>query len=275
MDRLIRECQSIVELNRIIDRGLDDKTYQLAMDRLFELVLEGERNAEMGAPSNDAGTVVSPENRSEMDDSAATTSAGATSLVDVIYSMDDIDGLNRIIDEDNWTTEASGLAFQRILELAGVEDFDEMIRNWSTAVNEEMQSDNMVGGDNPIDLDQNVQTPSGGELKRTADEPVDELRDSIPEGAISDNGGEELRGDGENDDVSRGSGQAGRHLFLLRIRIHEKQTREKVYCHGSRLSCEIEKLGRQVRPRRPVVTLRHHGRCVGPVSGTVFNLVIW
>ena len=86
--------------------------------------------------------------------------------------MDDIDGLNRIIDEDNWTTEASGVAFQRILQLAGVEDFDEMIRNWSNAVNGEMQSDNMAGGDNPIDLDQNVQTPSGG-----------------------DDGGEKLRGD--------------------------------------------------------------------------------
>ena len=198
MDRLIRECQSIMELNRIIDRGLDDETYQLAMDRLFELVLEGERNdcdAERATPVGHAGIVVSPENTAEMDDLTATTSAGARSFVDVINSMDDIDGLNRIIDEDNWTTEASGLAFQRILELAGVEDFDEMIRNWSTAVNKEMQSDNMAGGDNPIDLNQNVQTPSGGELKRTSDEPVDELRNSIPEGAISDNGGEELRGD--------------------------------------------------------------------------------
>ena len=113
MDRLIRECQSIVELNRIIDRGLDDETYQVAMDRLFELVLEGERNdvdAEMNdaAPSNDASIVVTPENTSEIDDLAATTSAGTTSFVDVINSMDDIDGLNRIIDEDNWTTEASG-----------------------------------------------------------------------------------------------------------------------------------------------------------------------
>ena len=180
MDRLIRECQSIVELNRIIDRGLDDETYQLAMDRLFELVLEGERDAETTTPAGDADIDVSPENTAVIDDTAATsndgynrerngpennqemdetlpsTSSGATSLVDVINSMDDIDGLNRIIDEDNWTTEASGVAFQRILQLAGVEDFDEMIRNWSNAVNGEMQGDNMAGGDNPVDLDQNV-----------------------------------------------------------------------------------------------------------------------
>ena len=74
-----------------------------------------------------------------MDDLVATTSAGATSNVDVINSMDDIDGLNRIIDEDNWMIEASGIAFQRILELAGVEDFDELIKDWSTAVKAEMQ----------------------------------------------------------------------------------------------------------------------------------------
>ena len=107
MDRLIREYQSIVELNRIIDRGLDDETYQLAMDRLFELVLEGERNVETATLANDADIVVSPGNNAEMDDSAATTFAGATSLVDVINSMHDIDGLNRTIDEDNWTTEES------------------------------------------------------------------------------------------------------------------------------------------------------------------------
>ena len=121
MDRLIRECQSIVALNTIIDRGLDDETYQLAMDRLFELVLEGERNdgdaeidAATAAISNETGDVNS-ENAAETDDTAASTSAGPISLVDAINSMDDIDGLNRIIDEDNWTTEASGVAFQRIL----------------------------------------------------------------------------------------------------------------------------------------------------------------
>ena len=212
MDRLIRECQSIVDLNRIIDRGLDDETYQLAMDRLFELVLEGERNdcdAETAAPSNDAG-VVSPENTLEMDDSAATTSAGATSIVDVINSMDDIDGLNRIIDEDNWTTEASGIAFQRILELAGVEDFDELIKDWSTAVQMQSESsdrlvvsmgaDTMAGGDNPIELDQDIPMTSEGERKRTSDEPVDELRNTELEEVLEEDGGEELRGANENDE---------------------------------------------------------------------------
>ena len=95
------------------------------------------------------------------------------------------------------------VAFQRILELAGVEDFDEMIRRWSTEGNEEMQSDNMAGGDNPIDLYQNVQTPSGGELKRTSDEPVDELRNSIPEETSEDDGGEELRVDHVPEGVKR------------------------------------------------------------------------
>ena len=243
MDRLIRECQSIVELSRIIDRGLDDETYQLAMDRLFELVLEGERDVETTAPANDANFVVSlentavtgntastsndgynrerngAENNKEMDETLPSTSTGATSLVDVINSMDDIDGLNRIIDEDNWTTEASGVAFQRILQLAGVEDFDEMIRNWSNTVNEEMQEestarlddlteviddDNMAGGDNPIDLDQNVPTPSEqgnrGQQKRPSDEPVDELRNRKSEEALEEDGDEELRGANENDE---------------------------------------------------------------------------
>ena len=246
MDRLIRECQSIVELNRIIDRGLDDETYQLAMDRLFELVLEGERDVETTAPANDANFVVSPENTAvtgnaastsndgynrerngpennqEMDETLPSMSTGATSFVDVINSMEDIDGLNRIIDEDNWTTEASGVAFQRILQLAGVEYFDEMIRNWSNTVNEEMQEestarlddlmeviddDNMAGGDNPIDLDQNVPTPSEGERKRPSDEPVDELRNRKSEEALEDGDREELRGNNlqertNRDDVS-------------------------------------------------------------------------
>ena len=250
MDRLIRECQSIVELNRIIDRGLDDETYQLAMDRLFELVLEGERNdcdAERATPAGDAG-IVSPENTAEMDDLAATTSAGATSFVDVINSMDDIDDLNRIIDEDNWTTEASGVAIQRILELAGVEDFDEMIRNWSTAVNEEMQGDNMAGGDNPIDLDQNVPMTTEGERKRSSDEPVDSLRNDEPEGAISDNGGEELR----VDDVQEGENSSY---------YESESTRSK---HVKKFNAtEVDYRLRLKNLDETFATLRHHGRRVG------------
>ena len=75
------------------------------------------------------------------------------------------------MEEDNWTTLASGLAFQRILQLGGIEDFDELIRDWSNTENEEMQgentarlddlmevidADNMAGGDNPEERDQNV-----------------------------------------------------------------------------------------------------------------------
>ena len=123
MDRLIRECQSIVELNRIIDRGLDDETYRLAMDRLFELVLEGERDdgsAETATPANDADMVVSPEKTAVMDDTVATsndgynrerngpennqdmnetipsTSTGATSIADVINSMDDVESAQHL-----------------------------------------------------------------------------------------------------------------------------------------------------------------------------------
>ena len=179
MDRLIRECQSIVELNRIIDRGLDDETCRLAMDRLFELVLEGERDAETTAPANDADIVVSPENTAVMDDTVATsndgynrerngpennqeidetlpsTSTGATSMADVINSMDDVESLKRIMEEDNWTTIASGLAFQRILQLGGI-NFDELLKDLSNTGNEEMRGDNMAGGDNPVELDQNV-----------------------------------------------------------------------------------------------------------------------
>ena len=178
MDRLIRECQSIVELNRIIDRGLDDETYRLAMDRLFELVLEGERDAETTAPANDAedfnseNTAVmddtaatsddgynrernGPENNQEMDETLPSTSTGATSIADVINSMDDVESLKRIMEEDSWTTIASGLAFQRILQLGGIE-LDELLKDLSDTVNEEMRGDNMVGGDNPVELDQNV-----------------------------------------------------------------------------------------------------------------------
>ena len=181
MDRLIRECQSIMELNRIIDRGLDDETYRLAMDRFFELVLEGERDdgsAETATPANDADMAVSPENTAVMDDTVATsndgynrerngpennqdlnetipsTSTGATSIADVINSMDDVESLKRIMEEDNWTTIASGLAFQRILQLGGI-NFDELLKALSNTGNEEMRGDNMAGGDNPVELDQN------------------------------------------------------------------------------------------------------------------------
>ena len=104
MDRLIRECQSIMELNRIIDRGLDDETYQLAMDRLFELVLDGERDAETTSPANDAEDFNSEnivvtgdtsatsnagynwerngsENNQGMDETSPSTSTGATSIL--------------------------------------------------------------------------------------------------------------------------------------------------------------------------------------------------
>ena len=182
MDRLIRECRSIAELNRIIDRGLDDVTYQLAMDRLFELVLEGEindreNNEEAGnataAPSNDSNDLEGNglEIYQETNETLPSTSTGARSTVDDINTMDDIESLNRIIDEDNWTTPASGIAFQRILQLGGIEDFDELIRDWTDTANKEMQgdsedrladlmevidADNMAGGDNPIELEKNV-----------------------------------------------------------------------------------------------------------------------
>ena len=97
MDLLIRECPSIAALNRIIDRLLDDETYQLVMDRLFELVLEAEiddGNLEVDVTTslNDTGDVnsendavdVSAENTVETDNMTASTSTGATSFVDAV-----------------------------------------------------------------------------------------------------------------------------------------------------------------------------------------------
>ena len=84
-----------------------------------------------------------------------------------------------------------------------------------------MQGDNMEGGDNSIDLDQNVPMTSEGEFKRTSDEPLDALRNGELEEALEDaDGVEDLR-------RTRRRGKQGRYLYLLRIRIHEKQTREK------------------------------------------------
>ena len=84
-----------------------------------------------------------------------------------------------------------------------------MIRDWSNTVNEEMQeesttqldnlmevidADNMAGGDNPIDLDQNVSTPSEGYRKRPSDEPFDKLRNGEPEEALKLGDREDLKG---------------------------------------------------------------------------------
>ena len=190
MDRLIRECRSMTELNRIIQGGLNDELHQLAMDRFLELVLERGRNGRddttdtndtTAGPSNDTDDVgaYSKEgvceregngsgNDQQMDETLPSTSTGATSTVDDISTMEDIASLNRIMEEDNWTTAASGLAFQRILQLGGVEDFDELLKEWSAAdtqgesnewlddLMEVIDADNMAGGDNPIELDQNV-----------------------------------------------------------------------------------------------------------------------
>ena len=63
-----------------------------------------------------------------------------------------------------------------------------------------MDADNMAGGDNPVDLDQNIPTPNGGELKRQSEESVDELRNGEPAEALDNDDGEEFKGDGENDE---------------------------------------------------------------------------
>ena len=183
MDRLIRECRSMTELNRIIQEGLNDELHRLATDRFLELVLERGRTERddfadtddiTAATLNDTDdvSVYSMDgvcererndrvNNHEMDETLPSTSTGATSTVDDINTMEDIESLNRIIEEDNWTTVASGLAFQRILQLGGIENVDDMQGESLRRLDDLMEvkhADNMTGGDNPIDLDQNVST---------------------------------------------------------------------------------------------------------------------
>ena len=183
MDRLIRECRSMTELNRIIREGLNDELHRLATESFLELVLERGRTERDDFADTDDITVATlndtddvgaysmdgvcerernyqATNR-EMNETLPSTSTGATSTVDDIKTMEDIESLNRIIEEDNWTTVASGLAFQRILRLGGIENFDDMQGESLGRLDDLMEvidADNMTGGDNPIGLDQNVST---------------------------------------------------------------------------------------------------------------------
>ena len=96
---MIRDCASIEELNRIIGQGLDEQSYELALNRLFQLVAESEDNHTSNLPS--------------------TSSAEPDRSVEI---TNDIDALNSIIAEDNWESNISHLAFQKILQLAGVDE---------------------------------------------------------------------------------------------------------------------------------------------------------
>ena len=136
MEDEIRDCESIDRLNELIDRGLNEELVGLAFARLYELTIGGETYTE--------------------DDSRAESST-TMDIRDEISSCDKFDRLNNIIEEDNWQTEISGLAFQRIVELSG------WVNGMEDIVGDEQPSQSMVE-DVVIDL------------KRPADETVDELR---------------------------------------------------------------------------------------------------
>ena len=116
MDRLIRECRSMTELNRIIQGGLNDELHRLATDRFLKLVLErGRTERDDSADTDDitAATLnhtddvgaysvdgVCERERNDqatnhkMDETLPSTSTGETSTVDDINTMEDIESLN-------------------------------------------------------------------------------------------------------------------------------------------------------------------------------------
>jgi hypothetical protein len=163
MDRLIDDCGSIEELNELIGRGLDEYHCQMAVNRIFELVTEGESIDDDGVNVPTTST--------------ARNTTGTTITAEEISSTEDVDRLNAIIDGDDWETEISGLAFQRILELGGIEvDTLSVItstsENQSVSDNVEYSTENligdlqlpvtenlmeyMIGGDDPVQIAENV-----------------------------------------------------------------------------------------------------------------------
>ena len=160
MDRLIRNCSSIEELNGIIGQGLDEENYKLALDRLFQLVAEGEDNEDEGLP-----------NTSDVEPDRPTV----TNVEDIIVTTTDINTLNSIISEDNWESNISHLAFQKILQLAGLlQDIPESTQSHDDGLHtpeysEEDLPENfldsmlddeipggLVGGDEPVPLIETV-----------------------------------------------------------------------------------------------------------------------
>ena len=112
MDRLIRKCSSIEELNGFIGLELDEQNYKLALDRLFQLAAEGEDNEDEGLPSTSSH--------------AEPGRPTVTNVEDIITTTNDTDKLNYIISEDNWESNISHLAFQKILQLA---ELDELLQD--------------------------------------------------------------------------------------------------------------------------------------------------
>ena len=166
MDRLIRNCSSIEELNGIIGQGLDEENYKLALDRLFQLVAEGEDNEDEGLPSTSSD--------------AQPDRPTVTNVEDIIATTTDIDTLNSIISEDNWESNISHLAFQKILKIAGLDELlkdipestqnhnddglhtpteyseEDLPENFPDSMLEDEIPGGLVGGDDPVPLTETV-----------------------------------------------------------------------------------------------------------------------
>ncbi|XP_072021137.1 uncharacterized protein [Amphiura filiformis] len=100
---------------------------------------------------------------------------------DEIRRIDNVDILNAIIQEDDWQTDATRLAYNRILQLR------EMERDDTDPVGN-VPMDSMVGGENPVpvlpDVDETIVVT--GSRKRPAENSVDDLRETEEQREESD-----------------------------------------------------------------------------------------
>ena len=146
MEERIGNCNDVEELQALIVPGLDQRVYDLIQSRLFDLVGQDYR----------------------------------TALEQTIATTDDIDTLNSIIDEDDWSTNVSHLAFQRILHLAKLDN----IPADDGGINPVPLD--MEGGNHPAAVDEGALTSSEGR-KRPLEEPWEEspMREDDREGEPS------------------------------------------------------------------------------------------
>ena len=164
MERRIQNCCSIDELNELIGLGLDDASYRQAVNRLFELVTEGE-----DLSADDIPTTATD---SHVGDIYAPT---PSNIVDEIATTEHIDRLNAIIDQDNWQTNISHLAFQRILTLAGVDElFWNIIPDTPEYEGEYNETGNVIRDDDNDEQDDSMENMHGGDIM-PMDAGVDEV----------------------------------------------------------------------------------------------------
>ena len=132
----------------------------LLLDRLFQLVAEGEDNEDEGLPTTSDAEPDRPT---------------VTNVEDIIATTNDIDTLNSIISEDNWESNISHLAFQKIQLAELLQDIPESTQNHNDdglhtpEYSEEDLPENfldfmledeipggLVGGDEPVPLIETV-----------------------------------------------------------------------------------------------------------------------